>query len=58
MGGTVSMGEAIQTGLTTVIDIFTTNVIPLLSQEPFNYFLGLALFGCGCAVFAKVRGIV
>lgn len=52
------MTESITSGITAVVDIFTSNVVPLLSSAPFNYFLGLSLFGAGCAVFAKVRGIV
>ena len=52
------MPEAITSGVTTVVGIFTDNVVPLLSTSPFNFYLGLSLFGCGCAVFAKVRGIV
>lgn len=56
--GTTTMADAITSGVTSVVGIFSDNVVPLLSTAPFNYFLGLALFGCGCAVFAKVRGIV
>lgn len=52
------MGEAITAGLTEVIKVFTSNVVPLLQTEPFNYFLGATLFGLGCGVFAKVRGII
>ena len=52
------MGEAITAGLSEVIKVFTSNVVPLLQNEPFNYFLGATLFGLGCGVFAKVRGII
>lgn len=52
------MGAAIMDGLTDVISVFTTHVVPLLKIEPFNYFLGLSVFGLGCTVFAKVRGII
>lgn len=52
------MGEAITAGLTEVVKVFTANVVPLLQTEPFNYYLGISLFGLGCGVFAKVRGII
>ena len=50
--------ETLTSGISQIVAIFTSNVVPLLSEAPFNYFLGLSLFGAGCAVFAKVRGIV
>lgn len=58
MEGGVTMASAITSGITAVVGIFTDNVVPVLSTAPFNYFLGLSLFGAGCAVFAKVRGII
>lgn len=57
-GGVTTMAESLTTAITEVVDIFTTNVVPLLTTAPFSYFLGLSLFGAGCAIFAKVRGIV
>lgn len=50
--------DSLTSGISTVVSIFTTNVVPILTTAPFVYFLGLSLFGAGCAVFAKVRGIV
>lgn len=52
------MAETLTTALTTVTNIFTTNVVPLLKAEPFNYFLALSLFGVGCGIFSRVRNIV
>lgn len=52
------MGEAIITGLGEVVKVFTGNIVPLLQTEPFNYFLGVSLFGLGCGIFAKLRGVV
>ena len=52
------MTETLTSGISSVVEIFTTNVVPLLTTAPFNYFLGASLFGLGCGVFAKVRGII
>lgn len=52
------MGESLTTAIGDVVEIFTTNVVPLLTTAPFCYFLGASLFGLGCGVFAKVRGII
>lgn len=57
-GAATTMAESLTTAIAEVVDIFTTNVVPLLTTAPFSYYLGLSLFGCGCAIFAKVRGIV
>lgn len=52
------MGDAITTGLGEVVKVFTGNIVPLLEAEPFNYFLGAMLFGLGCGIFAKLKGVV
>lgn len=56
--GVVSMAAAITDGITTVVKIFTDNIVPLLSTAPFSYFIGLTVFGLGCGVFAKLRGVI
>lgn len=50
--------DALISSIGDVVEIFTTNVVPLLTTTPFVYFLGASLFGLGCGVFAKVRGII
>lgn len=52
------MAESLTGAITEVVEIFSTNVVPLLTTAPFSYFLGASLFGLGCGVFAKVRGII
>lgn len=47
--------STITSGVATVVDIFTTNVVPCLSTAPMNIFIGVALFGAGCAVFRHAR---
>lgn len=42
-------------GVATVVELFTTNVVPLLSSAPMNIFIGVSLFGAGCAVFRHAR---
>lgn len=42
-------------GVGSVVNIFTENVVPLLSTSPMNIFIGVALFGAGCAVFRHAR---
>lgn len=49
---------AITTALGEIVDIMTTNVLPLLTSTPLVYFLALSLFGVGCGVFARARGII
>lgn len=49
------MESTITSGVATVVDIFTTNVVPCLSTAPMNIFIGVALFGAGCAVFRHAR---
>lgn len=50
--------SSLTNGISEVVSIFTTNVVPILTTAPFNYFLGASLFGLGCGIFAKVRGVI
>ena len=42
-------------GVSEVVSIFSNNVVPLLKSSPMNIFIGVAIFGAGCAVFAHAR---
>lgn len=57
-GDVVTMTQALTTAISGVIDVFTSNVVPLLTTEPFVYFLGMSLFGCACGIFAMVKRTV
>ena len=52
------MGETLTGAIADVVSIFSTNVLPILSEKPMVYFLAASLFGLGCGVLAKVRGII
>lgn len=52
------MGEVLTGAIGDVVEIFTTNVVPLITTEPFVYFLGASLLGLGIAVFGKLRGTI
>ena len=53
-----SMSASLTQAIADVVSIFSTNVVPLLTSAPLVYFLGASLFGLGCGVFAKVKGII
>ena len=52
------MTESLTSAVSSVVSIFTTNVVPLITTEPFVYFLGASLLGVGIAVFGKLRGTI
>jgi hypothetical protein len=49
------MGESLVSAVGDVVKIFTTNVVPLITTEPFVYFLGASLLGLGIGVFSQLR---
>lgn len=49
------VGAGITSGISGITSIFTTHVVPMLTTEPFNYFLGASLLGLGIGVFVKFR---
>lgn len=52
------MSEALTGAVGSVVKVFTTNVVPLITTEPFVYFLGASILGLGIAVFRKLRGSI
>lgn len=52
------MPETLTSAISDVVSICTTNVLPVLTSSPMVYFFAASLFGLGCGVFAKVRGII
>lgn len=52
------MGAELTAAIGDVVKVFSDNVLPLLTSSPLIYFLAASLFGLGCGVFAKVRGII
>lgn len=52
------MTEGLTAAVGEVVKVFTTNVVPLITTEPFVYFLGASILGLGIAVFAKLRGTI
>lgn len=52
------MGATLTTAIGDIVSILTTNVIPLVTSEPLVYWFAAGLFGLGCTVFARVKGII
>lgn len=52
------MGETITSSLGELVDVMTTNVLPLLTSKPLVYWLSAGIFGLGCGIFAKAKGII
>lgn len=47
--------DSFVSGVADVVSVFSNNVVPLLKTSPMNYFIGVAIFSAGCAVFACAR---
>lgn len=57
-GGATSMASAITSAVTAMVGIITTNVTPLVTTEPFVYFLAIGLISGAAGIFAKLRRTV
>ncbi len=45
----------ITSAVTSMVSMVTTNIFPLVTKEPFVYFLAIALIGGCCGIFARLR---
>ena len=58
------MPVALESGVTltsavgSIVSIFTTNVVPLVTSEPLVYFFGASLLGVAIGIFAHLRGVI
>lgn len=50
--------EGVTTALGELVDVVTTNVLPLLTSKPLVYWLAAGIFGLCCGIFARAKGII
>lgn len=46
------------TAVGSIVSIFTTNVVPLITSEPLVYFFAASLLGVAIGIFAHLRGVI
>lgn len=51
-------GVTLTSAVGSIVSIFTTNVVPLVTSEPLVYFFGASLLGVAIGIFAHLRGVI
>lgn len=57
-GGAVTVSEQITSAITNMVNVVSTNVFPMVTKEPFVYFLAIGIISGACGIFARLRHTV
>lgn len=55
MGMLMTANQTFTSGVSSIVGVFTSDVLPMLKSEPMIYFVAVAIFGAACMVFKQAR---